>query len=106
MSSHIDGGLRGTLRAEARDEAAANNLRDVVRGFMALAKMQTASKPELQAMLQSLELGGTGKTVSLSFVGAGGGVRHARRARRTATRRARPLKPSAFVSGRRVKRLA
>jgi len=67
VSSHIDGGLRGTVRAEARDEAAANNLRDVVRGFMALARMQTSSKPELQTMLQSLELGGAGKTVSLSF---------------------------------------
>jgi len=39
----------------------------VVRGFMALAKMQTGSKPELQALLQSLQLGGAGKTVMLSF---------------------------------------
>jgi hypothetical protein len=34
---------------------------------MALAKMQAGSKPEFQAMMQSLQLGGTGKTVQLSF---------------------------------------
>jgi hypothetical protein len=66
-SAHVDGGLRGTLRAEARDEASADNLRDVLRGFLALGKMGAGAKPELQAMMQSLELTGTGKTVSLSF---------------------------------------
>jgi hypothetical protein len=67
VSAHINGGLRGTLRAEARDEESANNLRDVVRGFLALAKLGSGAKPELQAVMQSLELAGTGKTVSLSF---------------------------------------
>jgi hypothetical protein len=67
VSGHINGGLRGTIRAEARDEEAANNLRDVVRGFMGLAKMQSGSNPGAQLMMQSLELGGTGKTVALSF---------------------------------------
>jgi hypothetical protein len=67
VSAHINGGLRGTLRADARDDEAANNLRDVVRGFLALAKIGAGAKPELQAVMQSLELGGTGKTVSLSF---------------------------------------
>ena len=32
------------IRAETRDEEAANNLRDVVRGFMALAKLQGGSR--------------------------------------------------------------
>jgi hypothetical protein len=67
ISGHVNGGLRGTIRAEARDDEAANNLRDVVRGFLALAKLGAGSKPEIQAMMQSLELAGTGKTVSLSF---------------------------------------
>ena len=66
-SGHVNGGIRGIVRAEARDDEAANNLRDVVRGFLALAKMQTGAKPELQMMMQSLELGGSGKTVALSF---------------------------------------
>ena len=67
VSGHVNGGLRGTLRAETRDDESANNLRDVVRGFLALAKLGSGAKPELQAMMQSLELSGTGKTVSLSF---------------------------------------
>ena len=67
VSGHINGGLRGTVRAEARDEEAANNLRDVVRGFLALGKMQSGGRPEIAAMMQSLELSGTGKTVALSF---------------------------------------
>ena len=66
-SSHINGGLSGMLRAEARDDEAAKNLRDVVQGFMALAKMQAGNKPELQPLLQSIQLSGTGKTVALSF---------------------------------------
>jgi hypothetical protein len=67
VSGHINGGLRATVRAEARDDEAANNLRDVIRGFMALAKMQAGSNPSAQLMMQSLELGGAGKTVALSF---------------------------------------
>jgi len=67
-SGHVNGGLRGVLRAETRDEEAANNLRDVVRGFLALGKMQAGTRPDIQAMMQSLELSGTGKTVALSFM--------------------------------------
>jgi hypothetical protein len=66
-NTHINGGVRGTIRAEARDEQAGQNLRDVVQGFLALAKMQAGQKPELQGLLESLQLRGTGKTVSLSF---------------------------------------
>jgi hypothetical protein len=66
-SGHINGGMSGQLRAEARDDQAAQNLRDVVNGFLGLAKMQAGDKPELQALVTSLQVGGTGKTVSLSF---------------------------------------
>jgi hypothetical protein len=64
---HINGGLRATLRAETRDDAAAQNLRDVLRGFMALAHLQAGQQTQFSDMLNSLELGGTGKTVSLGF---------------------------------------
>ena len=77
------------VRAETRDDEAANNLRDVVRGFLALAKLQAGAKPELQPMMQSLELGGTGKTVALSFARARRGVRPGRR------RRDKAVKPEA-----------
>ncbi|HUR34163.1 MAG TPA: hypothetical protein VM032_10240 [Vicinamibacterales bacterium] len=66
-SALIDSGVRATLRTESRDDEAANSLRDVVRGFLALARLQTSSRPEISALLESLQLGGTGKTVSLSF---------------------------------------
>jgi len=67
ISSQVDSDIRGSMRADARDDEAANNLRDVVRGFLALAKLQAGNKPEFQTLVQSLELGGTGKTVALSF---------------------------------------
>jgi hypothetical protein len=63
----VNGGFRGVLRAEARDDEAAKNLRDVVRGFMALAKMQAGARPEFQGVLQSLQLDGSGRTVVISF---------------------------------------
>lgn len=66
-TGHINGGLSGTLRAEARDDQAADNLRDVVRGLLALAKLQGGSDPRAAAMVNSLQLSGTGKTVTLSF---------------------------------------
>jgi hypothetical protein len=65
--SHIDGGVSGTLRAEARDDQSAENLRQVVQGFLALGRMQSQADPKIAALLQSLQLTGTGKTVALSF---------------------------------------
>lgn len=67
VSGQVDAGITGVVRAEARDEEAANTLRDVVRGFMALAKLQVGSNPRLESVVQSLVLGGSGKAVALSF---------------------------------------
>ena len=66
-SAQIDSGIRGLVRAEARDDEAGNALRDVVRGVMGLVKLQAPSQPALDSVVRSLELGGTGKTVTLSF---------------------------------------
>jgi hypothetical protein len=66
-AGHINGGLSGMIRAEARDDQSAENLRDVVRGVLALGRLQAQNDPRLNAVTQSLELAGTGKTVSLSF---------------------------------------
>jgi hypothetical protein len=63
----VNGGLSGTVRAETHDAQSAENLRDVVRGFLALARLQAGSKPEIQQALESLQLSGTGTTVALSF---------------------------------------
>jgi hypothetical protein len=66
-AGHINGGVSGVLKAEAKDEAAAQNLRDVITGFLALAKMQAGSKPGMKEMVDSLQLSGEGKTVSVAF---------------------------------------
>ena len=66
-SGQVNGGLTGVVRAETRDEQAGQNLREVVQGFLALARMQAGSKPEMQMLVNSLQLSGSGKTVALSF---------------------------------------
>ena len=84
-SGHVNGGVSGLLRAETRDEQAGQNLRDVVQGFLALARLQAGNKPEMQAMVSSLQVSGTGRTVALSFslpteaieaIGAAAGAAH------------------------------
>jgi hypothetical protein len=67
VSGHVDTGLNGVIRAEAADENAASNLRDVVRGIVAMAKLQAAANPAMQALAESLHTAGEGRTVSLSF---------------------------------------
>lgn len=67
VAGHVNGGLSGTVRAEARDDLSAENLRDVVRGFLALARLQSQADPRTAGLVESLQLTGTGKTVSLSF---------------------------------------
>jgi hypothetical protein len=67
-SAHIDGGVKATLKAQTADAAAADQLRDVVRAAISFARLQAGSKPELQDTLKSLELGGTGTNVQLSFM--------------------------------------
>ena len=66
-TGRINGGVSGTFRAEARDEQAAENLRDVVRGFLALARLQAGNNPKYAGMLHSLQLSGSGNTVAISF---------------------------------------
>ncbi len=93
----VDSDIRGIVRADTRDDEAANNLRDVVRGFLALAKLQAGSRPEFQMMMQSLELGGTGKSVALSFSIPGAGVRRARRQCARSAEAAGQLSPAATI---------
>jgi hypothetical protein len=66
-AGHINGGVSGQFKAEAKDEASAQNLRDVLGGFLAMARMQAANKPALQQLADSMILSGDGKTVALSF---------------------------------------
>jgi len=63
----IHSGIDAQIRAETRDEMAAQDLRQVIQGFMALARMQAGSQPAIADFMNSIQLGGQGKTVSLSF---------------------------------------
>jgi len=66
-AGHVNGGISGSFKAEAKDEATAKNLRDIMGGFLAMAKMQAASKPGMQQLADSLVISGDGNTVQLAF---------------------------------------
>ncbi len=64
-SGHLNGGLQATFRAEGKDAEAGKNMREVVQGVLALARLQMESKPELKPMLNSVQVEGTGSGVAL-----------------------------------------
>jgi DNA gyrase inhibitor GyrI len=66
-ATHINGGVSGVFKAEARDDESAKNIRDIMNGLLALAKMQANSTPELKTMVDTLQLTGEGKNIALSF---------------------------------------
>ena len=66
-AGHINGGLSGQFKAETKDEATAKNLRDLLGGFLAMARMQAANKPGMQQLADSLVLSGEGNNVALAF---------------------------------------
>jgi hypothetical protein len=66
-AGHVNGGVNGVFKAEARDEAAAKNLYDILNGFLAMARMQSNTHPEIKSVVDSILLTGDGKNVSVSF---------------------------------------
>ncbi|MCX6551250.1 MAG: DUF3352 domain-containing protein [Acidobacteria bacterium] len=67
-SGHVNGGIQATVKAEAKNEESAKNLRDIIRGFTALAKMQAGSRPEMQKLMPDIQLTDDGsKVVEVSF---------------------------------------
>jgi len=66
-SGHVNGGISGTLRAEALDDESAELLRRSVSGMLALGEMLGKSDPKAAALINSLQLSGSGKTVAVSF---------------------------------------
>ncbi len=64
----VGSGIEGLINAEARDDQAAQDLRQVVQGFVALGRMQAGpNHPEVADFLNSLQLTGQGRTVTLGF---------------------------------------
>jgi hypothetical protein len=67
LSARVDGGLSGVLRAEARDDQSGEDLRSVVRGGLAAARLMGGQNPKLDIAINSLQLSGSGKDLALSF---------------------------------------
>jgi hypothetical protein len=67
LNAHVNGGLRGMARAQARDDQAGEQLRDVVRGALAGAQLLAGQDPRLTTMTRSLQISGAGKDVAVSF---------------------------------------
>lgn len=66
-TADINGGLKGAIKAQMADQPAAEQLREVVRGFIALARLQSGGKPEFDRVMKSVQLSGTGRTVEITF---------------------------------------
>lgn len=66
-AGHINGGVEGSLRAEARDEKSGEELRKGVEGLMAFARLAGQADPKAQALVESLRVGGQGRSVTLTF---------------------------------------
>jgi hypothetical protein len=67
VSAHVNGGVNGTVRAEARDQEAADQLRSIANGALAAGQLVAGHDSKIDAMLKSLQVTGTGTMVSLSF---------------------------------------
>ncbi len=67
VGARVNGGVSGSLTAEARDEETGRNLRDLLQGFLALARLQLGSRPELRGLLDSIRLTSAGMNVTLAF---------------------------------------
>lgn len=67
VGARVNGGVSGTVTAEARDEETGRNLRDLLQGFLALARLQVGSRPELLGLLDSMRLTFAGTNVTLAF---------------------------------------
>lgn len=67
LSGRIDSEVSASVSIEGRDEKAGQHLRDLARGVLALAQSQTTGRAELQALIDSVQLTGTGTTATLSF---------------------------------------
>jgi hypothetical protein len=66
-AGHINGGVSGLVRVEANDDEAAELFRRQVNGALAFGEMVGRSDARASAMLKTVQMSGTGKTVQLSF---------------------------------------
>ena len=67
LTTQINGGVTGSIRADTLDDAAAENLRDVIRGGLAMGRLVSGQDQKFKMLLDSFQMSGTGKTVALTF---------------------------------------
>ena len=67
VSARVNGGITGTLRADTRDDKAAQDLKAVLSGALAAGRLMAGQDPKANAVLNSLQVGGSDKSVTLSF---------------------------------------
>ncbi len=67
VSADVGDDVNGFLRAEAKDDESGEQLRSVVNGALAAARMFGGQDPKVQAALRSVQATGTGKTAQVSF---------------------------------------
>jgi hypothetical protein len=67
ISADIDRGVRGTLRAEARDDQAGDQLRSVVNGGLSAARMFAGNDARVSQVLNGVQATGAGRTVEIAF---------------------------------------
>jgi hypothetical protein len=67
MSAAVDTGVRARVRAQAKDDQAATDLRGVINGAIAAVRMFAGQDASLAEVLKTLEATGQGRTVEVSF---------------------------------------
>jgi hypothetical protein len=67
VGADIDSGVRAVVRAETQDLQAAQDLRAVVNGAIAAARLITSRDARLDAALNSVQTSGNGSTVQVEF---------------------------------------
>lgn len=67
VSAHVNNGISGAIRIEARDDQSADQLRAIANGALAAARLISGKDAKLDTILNSLQMNGVGKTVGLSF---------------------------------------
>jgi hypothetical protein len=67
VSADVSDGVRGFVRAEAIDAEAGEQLRTVVNGALAAARLFAGQDPKVEAALRMVQTSGSGTTAQLSF---------------------------------------
>jgi len=67
VSARVNGGINGMIRAQTRDDQAAQDLKAVVSGALAAGRLMAGQDAKANSILNSLQVGGSDKTVTLAF---------------------------------------